>query len=61
MDHHGDFFQVAGPLNIGRTPQGRPIVFQAGRRTTGKSWRRNMPTPFLPITTSTRQKPFIAT
>ncbi|MEC6097173.1 LLM class flavin-dependent oxidoreductase [Enterobacter hormaechei] len=31
LDHHGDFFQVSGPLNIGRTPQGRPIVFQAVR------------------------------
>lgn len=30
LNHQGDFFQVAGPLNIGRTPQGRPILFQAG-------------------------------
>lgn len=30
LDHHGDFFKVAGPLNIARTPQGRPIIFQAG-------------------------------
>jgi alkanesulfonate monooxygenase SsuD/methylene tetrahydromethanopterin reductase-like flavin-dependent oxidoreductase (luciferase family) len=36
LDHHGDFFQVAGPLNIGRTPQGRPIVFQAGASDDGK-------------------------
>ncbi|ORM80074.1 monooxygenase [Pantoea eucrina] len=28
-DHRGDFFQVQGPLNIERTPQGRPIIFQA--------------------------------
>ncbi len=28
LDHHGDFFKVAGPLNIARTPQGRPIIFQ---------------------------------
>jgi alkanesulfonate monooxygenase SsuD/methylene tetrahydromethanopterin reductase-like flavin-dependent oxidoreductase (luciferase family) len=27
---------VAGPLNIGRTPQGRPIVFQAGASDDGK-------------------------
>ncbi len=31
LDHHGDFFKVAGPLNIARTPQGRPIIFR-GRR-----------------------------
>jgi FMN-dependent oxidoreductase (nitrilotriacetate monooxygenase family) len=36
IDHHGDFFQVAGPLNIGRTPQGRPIIFQAGASDDGK-------------------------
>ena len=36
LDHHGDFFQVSGPLNIGRTPQGRPIVFQAGASDDGK-------------------------
>lgn len=36
LDHHGDFFQVTGPLNIGRTPQGRPIIFQAGSSDDGK-------------------------
>ncbi|MFT3816633.1 MAG: LLM class flavin-dependent oxidoreductase [Rubrivivax sp.] len=30
LDHKGRFFQVAGPLNIGRTPQGQPVIFQAG-------------------------------
>lgn len=36
LNHQGEFFQVAGPLNIGRTPQGRPIVFQAGASEDGK-------------------------
>ncbi|MBH1929227.1 LLM class flavin-dependent oxidoreductase [Serratia rubidaea] len=36
LNHHGDFFQVAGPLNIGRTPQGRPIIFLAGASDDGK-------------------------
>lgn len=36
LNHQGDFFQVAGPLNIRRTPQGRPIVFQAGASEDGK-------------------------
>lgn len=36
LDHHGDFFQVQGPLNIARTPQGRPIIFQAGASDDGK-------------------------
>ena len=30
LDHEGTFFKVKGPLHIGRTPQGRPIVLQAG-------------------------------
>jgi FMN-dependent oxidoreductase (nitrilotriacetate monooxygenase family) len=30
LDHKGKFFQVAGPLNIGRSPQGQPVIFQAG-------------------------------
>lgn len=36
LNHRGDFFQVAGPLNIGRTPQARPIIFQAGASDDGK-------------------------
>ncbi|CAN5534541.1 LLM class flavin-dependent oxidoreductase [soil metagenome] len=30
LDHEGAFFKVKGPLNIGRAPQGRPVVLQAG-------------------------------
>lgn len=36
LNHNGEFFQVAGPLNIERTPQGRPIIFQAGASSDGK-------------------------
>ncbi len=36
LNHQGDFFQVVGPLNIGRTPQGRPVLFQAGASEDGK-------------------------
>lgn len=36
LNHHGDFFKVAGPLNIARAPQGRPIIFQAGASDDGK-------------------------
>jgi FMN-dependent oxidoreductase (nitrilotriacetate monooxygenase family) len=35
-NHHGDFFQVQGPLNIERTPQGRPVIFQAGASEDGR-------------------------
>ncbi|TFI43547.1 LLM class flavin-dependent oxidoreductase [Rhodococcus sp. 1R11] len=30
LDHEGEYFSVAGPLNIRRTPQGRPVAVQAG-------------------------------
>lgn len=30
LNHKGRFFQVEGPLNIGRSPQGQPVIFQAG-------------------------------
>ena len=30
IHHKGRFFQVEGPLNIGRSPQGQPVIFQAG-------------------------------
>ncbi|MER7555779.1 NtaA/DmoA family FMN-dependent monooxygenase [Nocardioides sp. NPDC126508] len=31
IDHHGEHFDVAGPLNIPPLPQGRPVIFQAGQ------------------------------
>lgn len=30
IDHHGEFFSVAGPLQLPRSRQGRPVLFQAG-------------------------------
>ena len=30
IDHEGPHFQVRGPLNIARSPQGRPVIAQAG-------------------------------
>ena len=30
LDHQGKHFQVRGPLNIARSPQGRPVIAQAG-------------------------------
>src|SRR3954453_7741670 len=37
LHHKGEFFSVEGPLNIGRSKQGRPIVFQAGSSEDGKN------------------------
>lgn len=36
LDHKGEFFSVQGPLNIARSRQGRPILFQAGSSEAGK-------------------------
>jgi FMN-dependent oxidoreductase (nitrilotriacetate monooxygenase family) len=37
LNHVGEFFKVQGPLNMERSPQGRPIVFQAGGSEEGKN------------------------
>jgi FMN-dependent oxidoreductase (nitrilotriacetate monooxygenase family) len=34
-NHKGRFFQVEGPLNIQRSPQGQPVLFQAGASEAG--------------------------
>jgi len=36
IEHRGDFYTVAGPLNLPRCPQGRPVLVQAGSSTTGR-------------------------
>ncbi|RVB73275.1 MULTISPECIES: LLM class flavin-dependent oxidoreductase [unclassified Mesorhizobium] len=36
IDHRGKHFKVAGPLEVPRSPQGRPVVFQAGSSEPGK-------------------------
>ena len=38
LDHKGEFFQVKGPLNIARSPQGQPVIFQAGASEDGKNF-----------------------
>jgi FMN-dependent oxidoreductase (nitrilotriacetate monooxygenase family) len=36
LDHHGEFFSVTGPLNIARSRQGQPVIFQAGISESGR-------------------------
>jgi len=36
LDHQGEFFSVAGPLNISRSAQGQPVIFQAGGSDAGR-------------------------
>lgn len=36
LDHRGEFFSVTGPLNIARSRQGQPVIFQAGISESGR-------------------------
>ena len=38
IDHKGKFYQVAGPLNLPRPPQGWPVLVQAGSSAAGKQF-----------------------
>lgn len=38
VDHRGEFFSVRGPLTVPRTPQGRPVIIQAGQSGRGRSF-----------------------
>jgi FMN-dependent oxidoreductase (nitrilotriacetate monooxygenase family) len=35
-DHRGEHFQVRGPLNVSRSPQGHPVIVQAGQSDEGR-------------------------
>jgi FMN-dependent oxidoreductase (nitrilotriacetate monooxygenase family) len=38
LNHRGKYYSVRGPLNISRSPQGRPILVQAGSSEDGKEF-----------------------
>jgi FMN-dependent oxidoreductase (nitrilotriacetate monooxygenase family) len=38
LNHQGEFFRVAGPLNISRSRQGQPVIFQAGSSEDGREF-----------------------
>jgi FMN-dependent oxidoreductase (nitrilotriacetate monooxygenase family) len=38
LHHQGEFFSVRGPLNISRSPQGQPVIFQAGASEDGRNF-----------------------
>jgi FMN-dependent oxidoreductase (nitrilotriacetate monooxygenase family) len=38
LNHQGEFFQVKGPLNIARSRQGQPLIFQAGTSEDGRNF-----------------------
>lgn len=37
LNHKGEFFRVRGPLNVARSPQGQPVLVQAGASEDGKN------------------------
>jgi FMN-dependent oxidoreductase (nitrilotriacetate monooxygenase family) len=38
IDHRGKWFDVRGPLNVSRSPQGRPVFIQAGASDRGRDF-----------------------
>lgn len=38
LNHEGEFFSVKGPLNIARSKQGQPVIFQAGMSEDGRNY-----------------------
>lgn len=38
LNHKGEFFSVKGPLNISRSKQGHPLIFQAGTSEDGRNF-----------------------
>jgi FMN-dependent oxidoreductase (nitrilotriacetate monooxygenase family) len=38
LNHKGEFFSVKGPLNIARSKQGHPLIFQAGTSEDGRNF-----------------------
>ena len=38
VDHDGRWFKVRGPLNVSRSPQGRPVFLQAGASDRGRDF-----------------------
>ena len=38
VDHAGEHYKMAGPLNLPRSPQGRPVLVQAGSSDTGRQF-----------------------
>lgn len=38
LNHNGEFFNVKGPLNIDRSNQGEPVIFQAGASDAGREF-----------------------
>jgi FMN-dependent oxidoreductase (nitrilotriacetate monooxygenase family) len=38
FEHHDEFFDISGQFNVPRSPQGRPVIFQAGDSEDGREF-----------------------
>ena len=61
LNHAGPYYRVAGPLNLPRCPQGRPVLVQAGSSDTGRGFAaRHAEAIFTAHMEKTRAKEFYA-
>nr|WBO81477.1 LLM class flavin-dependent oxidoreductase [Streptomyces sp. SBE_14.2] len=61
LNHQGQYFKVAGPLNVPRPPQGHPLLVQAGSSEDGKDFAaRHAEAIFTAHTTYERAAAFYA-
>ena len=37
LNHQGEYFSITGPLNLSRSPQGQPVIFQSGTSEQGRN------------------------
>ena len=44
LDHVGHYLQSRGPFSVPRSPQGHPVLIQAGQSGRGQSFARSGPT-----------------
>jgi FMN-dependent oxidoreductase (nitrilotriacetate monooxygenase family) len=59
INHAGAYYRVAGPLNLPRCPQGRPVLVQAGSSDTGRGFAaRHAEAIFTAQIEKTRAKDF---
>ncbi len=56
LDHKGKYFSVKGPLNIPRSPQGHPILIQAGSSGPARIWRHARPISSSPRSRALRRR-----
>ena len=61
LNHAGAYYRVAGPLNLPRGPQGRPVLVQAGSSDTGRDFAaRHAEAIFTAQEEKTRARAFYA-